>query len=460
MTSLGQYGRDFATYNSKKLTRGREEVNILSANDDRYWQEKQRGRQMPRWQAFWSWIIALMFVVLVCDRQFVYKCLTTPARTDFIDFGTPEWNSAQKEVADTMADLARKERDGLLTIQDGCEAKAKVFGLCCRMQLPYQEYADAIIKHVHEVYLRTWQLPERASDRYKEACAKDDTFRRQLAADQWRRDFPFFDDQARQPYANQRPFDSTILWRFLRWLVKWYYLMTAPMLIIVLLDMWWRGQKVKQEVLCQPWRIARLCCLGAGGTLLISDSAGLAYAYHQLRRQYLADKPYDYRLTDSEEAALWRQAVEPVERFDELLEAVKASGIVAIRRPLFATSVAWLLGLSLCSPSKSQIDPVACAIVQVAESSETTAPVVPEMVSVTSQRQIVPTVEKLIAAILPRPVEAPVSQVIEVIVACRLEPESVFWATNRSRAPPVTVKANNTLRGTVLGCSLDERVVS
>ena len=375
---------------------------------------------------------------------------------------SPEWDQALKDLDEATNLAFNKVKDNTITMEEACQARAKIVDLKLRMGLDYREPSDTIIKGAREVYLRNWQIPQEFSDERKAICQDDEKLRSDLAADDWQRNFLVVDDQARGQYASQRIDGMAFVW-LLAWLFKWYYLMAIPVFFMVLLDMKYLGQNLKEEILCQPGRIIRLCCLGTGGMLMISHSAGLAYAYDKLRRAYLADKPLGYRLSGLEETALWKQAAEPVEHFDELLEAVKASGVVAVRKPLFAASIAGLMGISLCSFGKGQMNPTACVIVQVAASPEVVITAMPEAEDTTSKHKIVPTIEKLLAAIMPQPVEVVVSnEVVKVVVACRLEPKSVFWASNRSRAPPVTVKVNDTIRGTILGCSLDEdeRVVS
>jgi hypothetical protein len=128
------------------------------------------------------------------------------------------------------------------------------------------------------------------------------------------------------------------------WLVRWYYLLTIPTLIVVLVGLR-RKQRTAETLLVHGLTVAKHCLLGPVGVFLLSDSVNTTRRYRQLESQLLEKRGSEGRLTEDEREAIWLQINEPVVRFDQALEQIR-SGSVKVQKPLLACTLIWLTSLS------------------------------------------------------------------------------------------------------------------
>lgn len=229
------------------------------------------------------------------------------------------------------------------------------------------------------------------------------------------------------------------VWWLAKTSFKWYWLMTLPLLLIVLLDIVYSGKKLREELTLRPLVFLKATACGPIGFLVMDNAPGKAYCFNKLEREYLSNKPCDYRLSEAERQALLRQVDEPLLAFNEALDAFLASGQL-LRQPAMVCAMVWVMGIVFSFQIKGNADlyrPTTIAssaesgLAEVEAKKEVVAPA--EKKSSPSQKEKY----KLIALIIapanelsaPKGDEERLQEIVQPIQRC-------CWKPDKSRGPP------------------------
>jgi hypothetical protein len=165
-----------------------------------------------------------------------------------------------------------------------------------------------------------------------------------------------FEDECREAVAERdgengalgKAYDDGSLGRAFWWAVrtsmKWYWLMTLPFLLIVLLDIRYAGKKLREELMLRPMVFLKATLCGPIGFIVMDNATGKAYRFKKLEREYLSGKEFGYRLNEAERQAILRQVEEPLLAFNEALESFLASGQV-LKQSVAVCAMVWVMGI-------------------------------------------------------------------------------------------------------------------
>jgi hypothetical protein len=124
----------------------------------------------------------------------------------------------------------------------------------------------------------------------------------------------------------------------LLWILKWYYLLTIPSLIVILLNLVFRRQSVLEKIFMDGRSLILGSLFGPLGLAFNSEAVTATRRYVFLEKKYLRAKPYGYRLTRTEQDALWLQARHELLSFEQALERARHEVVV---KPVFACALVW-----------------------------------------------------------------------------------------------------------------------
>lgn len=148
------------------------------------------------------------------------------------------------------------------------------------------------------------------------------------------------------------------------WLVKWYWLLTCPVFLIVLLNKRETGSTIKEELVLQPWNWLLACLTGPIGLACVSKTAALVWRYEKLRTQWQSEHS-GYWPDEEVREVIWRQAEQPLLDFDEALTSVN---LYQVRKPILACLLIWLLHLNFFPAAAKAVkgcrQTIACAMTQ------------------------------------------------------------------------------------------------
>lgn len=293
----------------------------------------ENDKRMPFSQAMLSWGIVLFYIVLVCDHGWWAQAIKE--REDKGNFpGTPTYNQALADFSANSAEIDGLLTSGMITPDDTVRLQYRGIQCLDKMGKDWSGFSAGFYEKAQEVYARRWKPTD--GDKVATLNCKTEADREAYA--KWNFQQKFLEAQA----TAKRPdclaplefrLDTTLY--VLYWIVKWYFLMTVPVLMIVLVGKRYEGLSIKEEFLLQPVRLGLACLAGPIGTFSLSGVAAKVYCYGKLKREFLADKASDYRLNSEDEQALWIQVYKPVMTFDQALDSLKSTG-KGIRRPIMA----------------------------------------------------------------------------------------------------------------------------
>lgn len=302
-----------------------------------YYQEK-KAEDLPSLR---SCLIIVVFIALMGDFSWLSE-----KQSRGIVPNTPAWEACLKEYTTTVDSFQAEVEAGKMTIEAGAEYQVKVWSLRTKLGLFDTELMAQIAQETRTVFIRDWQPDANTPDWIKVKIGTEYD-RQQYAGMYFDSAFPQFQETARLKYENLKPPTSAQMWAAARiiavWMVKWYFLMTFPIFLIVLLNKREADSSIKEELILQPRRWLYACLCGPIGLASISETAAKASRFRQFRSEYRNQHPEVNQLGPAAEAAIWRQVEQPLLSFDEAIASLKSGW--AVRKPTLACLFVWLLGL-------------------------------------------------------------------------------------------------------------------
>lgn len=314
----------------------------------------------PLSQILISALVILLFVVVMGDWSFIAGSFER-RQAQIAVWNSPEGQKLRGEIFQMRADLIQKAQDKKLTIEEAAKAQNRFEEICIKIGEDWTDHTTLACRLSRKVFVDSWQPEPWRTSVFKKMCAEEDQFRRQQANSIFTTEFITMQSELNE--ASGKTITSQDFKRFGLWLLKWYFLFTLPALIIAFINMKYVGKKVMEEILFQPREILLACCFGPIGMFAISDVAGEIKRYNRLRRQFMADKEWGYRLSQAEENALWLQVMEPMLKFEQAIELVKDPSNV-VRKPALVCSIIWIISLFSGSLGKV-LEPAYNAVVSI-----------------------------------------------------------------------------------------------
>lgn len=408
------------------------------------WQSKD---SWPVSQTVLSWIILILFVVLVSDWSFVRERIKESIKEAeaAIVSGTQEYDDLMSEMTEIIISVKRASKDGTLTLDQGAEAQMGLIVKGSKIMPKMKSYGTAEVYHItRDHFIASWkpssEFSEDALEFFRKYPARKEQHVGFLFDDEWR----LAQDRARMLFPETRPVEITgeKVFGMLQWVLRWYWLLTIPSLVIFLLNRKYRGESAVAELLLQPRRLILACLAGPFGLVAISETAANAWRYRKLRDEFYAK--YQRGPDEQEEQAIRRRVVEPLLEFEQALEMVRSSG-ERIRRPLMVCVLAWIIGV-MNQPIARQLFPLA---------------VVQETILSTNDAEEVKNVSdedtfnsKLLLTILPVAVDWWIETVKGELIVKEDVPRDVLWEAVLARGPPPVAKEQSLLMNNiVLGCT-------
>ncbi|MFA6254250.1 MAG: hypothetical protein WC640_03320 [Candidatus Paceibacterota bacterium] len=281
----------------------------------------------------WSWVEGFSF--------------ETPAA---LIEGSPEHEAKSEEYFRIKKDLQMGVEKGTMSVKDMILTVRKGNALALEIGFGYVDGKE-IHKLAKAKFIERWQP--------KNGEILDRITRMQMAGIEYEEQVreAVNEDSQKGTIAQQYGDDCfrVALWWLAGTCFKWYWIMTVPIFLIVLLDLRYAGKKVSEELILRPLVFLKACSLGPIGFFLMDDAPGRACRYNKFRKTFLATKPYGYELSEEENQALLRQAEQPVLAFEEALGVFTTSGQL-LRQPAMVCCMVWLMSLNI-SGMKSTIVP-------------------------------------------------------------------------------------------------------
>ena len=413
----------------------REEVSKMPYQ---YYQTK-RGEDLPSLR---SCLIVVVFIALAGDFSWLSE-----RQPRGIAPKTSAQEACMKEYTTTVDSFQAAIKAGKLTIEDGAEYQVKVWSLRTKLGLLDIGPMAQIAQETRTVFIRDWQ-PDANTPDWIKVKIRTEYDRQQYAGMYFDSAFPQFQETARLKYENLKPPTSAQMWAaagiIAVWLVKWYFLMTFPIFLVVLLNKREAGSAIKEELILQPRRWLYACLCGPIGLASISETAAKAYRFRQFRDEYWSEHPEAEQLSPAVEAAIWRRVEQPLLSFDEAVALVKSGW--AVRKPALACLFVWLLGLFSAHT-------LAAGVAQVQELA------VCCQQDQAGDTQTESSDSRWLVAIIPRLPELPKLEVVVDIVGTKwIEVESEIRLAAGPRGPPSAVKEQpQEIVSLSLGCIMQER---
>lgn len=323
------------------------------------WQE---NNSWPVSQTVLSWVVVILFVVLAGDWSFIERGIANSHQhaEQAILPGTPEHDQLMSEMAELVDSVKRAAKDGILTTDRAAEVQMQIIASCAKAEQEWGDFTAAVFDVAQSNFIASWTPPQGMDKEVVEMLNSNPERKRYHLDWTFRQDWMLAQDKARRLYPETKPLTITPqqIFSLGKWLIKWYWLLTIPSLIIFLLNRRYEGRSVAAELLLQPRRLALACLFGPFGLMAISDTAAKAYRYRKLKDEFYAK--HGRGPNDEQEQAIRRQVEEPLLQFEQALELARTSS-ERVRRPLAVCAIAWVLGL-MSQPTLRQIlpQPVAC----------------------------------------------------------------------------------------------------
>lgn len=327
----------------------------MYANDQKSW---------PISQTVLSWMFVIGFIFVMTGSSFWKEVAKDVAKhnAERVFAGTPEYDRAMKEAESIVAEVRQSARDSNLTIKSAAEAQMKVIAKTAKLEEKFGGFTAEICQLAESNFIANWQPPKEMSEDAVEFLTNNPERKRWHLDWSFHQEWTLAQDEARKLFPEtDAPLRNVGILDFLRlfaWILRWYYLLTIPSLMIFLTNRKYKGDSMFEELVLQPRRLLTACLLGPFGLMAISDTAAKAYRYRQLEDEFYVKNRRNPN--DEEEQAIRRRVEDPLLQFEQALELVRTSS-ERVRRPLAVCAIAWVLGL-MSQPTLRQILPqlVAC----------------------------------------------------------------------------------------------------
>lgn len=319
------------------------DIDCYNARRRQQYSYRQDDKTMPISQQIISWGIAIGFIFLVCDHGWWKKAIEDKEeRGDYP--GTPQYEQALKELATNNDELKKRLASGTITPEETAKFQYKGIECLSRMGNDWSNFSSGMYQEAEEIYTKNWKVDDR--DGWMKLHCKTEADRRAFA--RWDFEQKFQEARCRLPRPEclkTMEFKAETAVRLVYWIVKWYFLMTIPAFLIMLVGKRYDGLSIKEELLLQPARLAYACLAGPIGAFSLSGVAAKISCYRRLEQQFLKDKPWGFQISERQKEALWVQVYKPLLTFDQALESLKEAG-GSVRKPVTACVLVWILSLT------------------------------------------------------------------------------------------------------------------
>ena len=387
-------------------------------------------------------LILVAFIALVGDFSWMSE-----NRPSEVLPCTPEWDACMENYQTTLKSFQSAIKAGKISLEEGAEYDMKIWSLRSTLRIGQDRVMREVVQETRRVFVNGWQPDAKTPDWVKEEI-KTEEDRQGYAGMYFDSVWVELRETARLKYENLKPPTSAQLWAAVRivaiWMVKWYFLMTCPAFLIVLLNKRQAGSSIKEELVLQPQRWLLACLSGPIGLACISETGAKVTRFRQFRDEYFAQHPDVNYIGPAAEAAIWRKVEQPLLSFDEAITLVKSG--MTVRKPAFACLIVWLLGLF-------SVHALVVRVVQVQE------------LVVCCQQDEADGVKtengnfRWLAAIMPQLPELPELEIVVSIVGAKwTEVKSEIRLAAGPRGPPSAVKEQpQEIVSLSLGCTMQKR---
>ncbi len=417
-----------------------------------YWRDQ---KSWPVSQTAVSWLIVILFVALAGDWNFWREIYANHQKIQATAIypGMPEYDQVTAELEGILESIRQKAKDGSLTVKEAAEKQMMFIDVCSRKSMKWEHYTTVTCLVAKEFFIANWKPTADTPDFVLEDFEKNPQHKRHELECRFLIGFFKAREDARQLYPGTKvALENQDLVNFGKWAFKWYWLLTLPSLIILLINRRYKGESVKEELLLKPWRLLLACCGGPVGILCVSETAARALVYCQLEEEFRL--AHDYRWPDAQERqAILRQLEEPLLRFDEALAQAKNT-TVRIRRPITVCLLAWLIGIfHFQQPAARSARAAASVISVIADSLREKS--FGELEQISAGKKKIPSGIGQLLAVLPGSVVWRQNCFGGMTIGeLRQWLTPVYWLQSMPRAPPAAAKEQSLLsKSFTLGCT-------
>lgn len=407
------------------------------------YQQEFSGGQPASWAEIRGMIIVIMFVLLAGDFSWF-----TSLPSGHVLPGTPEWDRCVKDYSEAMRFFQNSVKEDNVSLEKNSDVQIRVSNLLDRMGITGSQ-TELIAVKSREIFIRNWVSDNPWPKDKKKSPLEKEARRRSEAETEFHIQWICGQDLATKKYNGEH---SSLLAKVgwfacTKWLVKWYFLLTLPAFVIVLLHKRDKGSSVKEEAVLryQEWLLAFLS--GPIGMLVMSGTGAKSYRYYQLLEQFRLENPERFWPEPEEEQALWRQVEQPLLDFDQAIAAVRSGEVV--RKPALACLIVWLLGIFHASVAvKQATEPVAVYLTTTFTSADVS--------SITASDS---GHHPLLLALVSQPFENKITVTEEWFGdQQRTKVKSTVRLTKSPRSPPAAVKEQPwTSMSLILDCTTQKR---
>ena len=407
-----------------------------------YYQPNRGVEDMPSLR---SCLIVVIFIALVGDFSWL-KDVQPPKMCP----GCPAYEACMKEYNETIDSFESTIKTGKITPEQGAQYHAKIWSLRTKLHLSWNNKLDEDVgRKTREIFIRDWQPTAADTPDWIRVKIHSDYDRQQYAGMYFDSIWIGLQETARMKYENLKPATAAQVRAAAKivvfWTVKWYFLLTCPAFLIVLLNKRKVGGSVGEELILQPYRWLSACLGGPIGLACISETADKVILFRQFKRQYLLAHPDTMGiLSRTVKTAIWRQVEQPRLSFDEALASLKY--YKAVHRPALACLLLWLMSIhQVPAAIKSVTAPVAVYLATALENKDC------------GDEAGNGGHHPLLLAVMSQKVEVVILQeTVEICRADRAEAKSEIRLTGSPRGPPSAVKVQSRAMSLSLDCTIQK----
>lgn len=311
------------------------------------YQEKTNGQLKEFWQSIRGWLILIVFVLLMGD----FSCMMNlPSYR--VSPGTPEWELCVKDFSQAMRAFQDSVKADKVSLETNADLQIRIVSLLGRMEITGNQ-PEIIARKSIDMYVRNWRPDPSWPESLRKSLLADDNLRRVRVRTEFNSLWTYYQEAARMNYGNTRPLLADVSGlACLKWLLKWYYLLTLPAFLISLLYKRDNGSGIKEELILQYQRWSLAALAGPLGMAIMSEKAAKSYRYSLLLNEFHKEHPERWWPNPDEANALWRQVEQPLLSFDEAIASVRDGTVV--RKPALVCLLVWLVSVQHGSASKSE----------------------------------------------------------------------------------------------------------
>jgi hypothetical protein len=288
-----------------------------------------------------SWIIVIVFIALAGDWQTFadyWEKRSQELEASKVSINSPEGRELLYEIRDAIKETDAHALDGTITPEFTAQQQNRIWDASCKLDINHSPYVRRVYNTAIASYLEHWEAPA-GLDLDNVWWGKDPEYKKVHLEDRFSREMLLERERNRSTTNDDEI--VPMLGRFAWWLLRWYYLLTIPSLLIVMINLVFARKSVREEVIIGYRYWLRAVLGGPIGIFCNSETASRIKRYHELRSQHKWE-----RLSAEEEDALWLQTLKPLLKFEQALEEIRQSE-QRLRRPLLVVMLSSVMCVRL-----------------------------------------------------------------------------------------------------------------